>query len=267
MSDGATDAQVEAAVGRAFRVESRTVGMDGREITDEPAPAAVVKAQKPQPAPDPGPEHPALVKGGTLTEELRRAVYACRLLELAVARAFHYGLGRDRNRPEVAVRTSGAGSPALWSDDPDTLGAAYAQAMQEVARAHRCFARAGAPNHWVTGIGFRAAVWEHLQEVDTAERGRERIKWLRRLLGWAQTTAPTEQDALREACNHIRAALKQMPSGLYVTDQPAPVTLCSNSVNGCPNEPRPNGTQCSTCANYRSRHGKDRVVGEDGKAA
>lgn len=48
---------------------------------------------------------------------------------------------------------------------------------------------------------------------------------------------------------------------------PAPDILCANLANGCTNPPRRGGTRCGTCANYKARHGRDRIVGANGRAA
>ncbi len=206
-----------------------------------------------------------------IADDIKTAVASLRLLELAVSRAFHYDLGLlDRSRPEISTGGNHARpSPALWHDGPETLVVAYAQSMQELARAHRCFGRTGAPNHWVTNIGYKAAHREHLQEVDTFDRARQRIKWLRQLFGWAQLNPLQggESAAVLEACGHAKAALQRLPEALYVVGEPdeAGSVLCRNSENGCRNGPRPGGKFCQTCVNFRSRKGYDRQVGEDGR--
>jgi hypothetical protein len=194
-------------------------------------------------------------------------------------RSAHPNLRRPNVRAVHTETGSGIAQPAPWT--PPRKGSVewcWIEISRELARAHReLIMRTDWPadddetgHGWITDVHLRPADLAQVVGLDEALRAARGLslglEWAR---GQLDDLMAPERHGVLEACAHATAARKLVPEGLdREPRQPEPDRrpACSNAVNGCPNEARAGGTQCDTCATYRTRHGHDRTIGESGRA-
>lgn len=180
-------------------------------------------------------------------------------------------------QPEADVKKRGkpTGSPMLTADRH--LAPAWHNITVHIAQAHRSLAELNPDQCWrperVIGYPCLADV---LNDQATSKRVARTValeelagalEALTSILGHVDEaahllTAPGRK-AAHGACDEVAAAYQGVPDHLRRPPrQPRQqhTRACVNSINGCRNTAREGGKQCGTCANYRTRHGRDRVV-------
>lgn len=176
----------------------------------------------------------------------------------------------DIHDPRRAISYDGVKVTHTPSNNPPTgdvrLHQAWLDCQQRIDAAHAALYRLGWHSRWQLAQRAEPVAVDAGILHSALSMLRAGIKWAQRRM---ERDLPLDASAAHAVCDQLRAALMCWPwhAELAAVEKVEKAPMCTNRVNGCLNPPRPGGSQCQVCANYRSKHQRDRVVGEDGRAA